>query len=153
MTILVKSLGQQNNDMFKIRRSHSPNRQTVPQARESDVLIDPSHGGAGAFARFAVGVEFGDHDIGGVGDNGAEDTGEVTGREGHARLGAFGVVGFLAGEAGVHHFDDGFEGGKFLCKNWVSCDCWELAGMIEVRRQILTTSKYLDRSRGSSDYR
>lgn len=146
MTILVKSLGQQNNDMFKIRRSHSPNRQTVPQARESDVLIDPSHGGAGAFARFAVGVEFGDHDIGGVGDNGAEDTGEVTGREGHARLGAFGVVGFLAGEAGVHHFDDSFEGGEFLCTCWVSYNCWKLAEIMEKRRQILTTFKHSGRS-------
>lgn len=43
-----------------------PNRETVPETRETNVLIDTAHSSAKAFAGLAVGVELADHDVGRV---------------------------------------------------------------------------------------
>lgn len=87
-------------------------RQTVPEARESNVLVDPAHGRAKCLALRAICIELADHDVGRVGDDSAEDTCQVTADKRHARLGSLAVVGLLPGEAGVHHLDNGLEGGK-----------------------------------------
>ena len=89
-----------------------PDRKTVPKTRKSNILINPAHSRANGFARLPVGVELADHDIGRVRDDSAEDTGDVTTREGDAGLGALGVVLFRAWERGVDHFDDGLEGSE-----------------------------------------
>lgn len=52
-----------------------PENKTVPQPHEADVFIYPAHSGAEGFAWLAVRVQFGNHDVGGVGDYSAEDTG------------------------------------------------------------------------------
>lgn len=50
-----------------------------------------------------------------MGDDGAEDTSEVSGGEGDSELGSFGVFGFGFGveNSDVHLFDNGFEGDEF----------------------------------------
>ena len=95
------------------RDGNLPDRETVPETTESNILVDATHGATEAFTGLSVGVEFADHDVGWVRDDGAEDTGEVTAGESDTGLSTLGVVRFLAGEAVVDHFDNGFEGGEF----------------------------------------
>ena len=89
-----------------------PNRQTVPETREPDVLVDTAHSSAEAFTSLAVGIELADHDIGRMGDDGAEDTGDVATRKRNAGLCGGRVVRLLAGKTVVDHLDDGFERGE-----------------------------------------
>lgn len=91
---------------------HSPNRKTIPQPREANILIDPTDSRARALTRFASRVEFRDHDVGRVRDDCAEDAGQVAGGESHPRLRGGRVVGLLPWQALVHHLDDRLEGGE-----------------------------------------
>lgn len=63
-----------------------PRRQAVPQTREADVAVDPGHGFAGGLTCLAVRVEFADHDVGRVRDDGARDARDVAAQETHAGL-------------------------------------------------------------------
>lgn len=47
-----------------------------------------------------------------MGDDGAEDAGQVASGEGDSGLGALAVVGFLAGEAVVDHLNDSLKRGE-----------------------------------------
>lgn len=87
----------------------NPNWQPIPEAREANVLVDSASGSAKGFARLTIGVELTDHNVGWVGDNGTEDTGEVAARERDTSLSRFAVIGFLAWQVIVNGFDDGFE--------------------------------------------
>lgn len=86
--------------------------QPVPETGEANVLVNACQGGAKGLTGGAGGVELADHDVGGVGDDSAQDAGEVASGEGDARLGRLAVVALAPGEAVVHHLDDGLEGGE-----------------------------------------
>src|SRR5689334_8495648 len=61
--------------------------------------------------RFASnGNAYGDHDVGGVGDDGAEDSGNVTTKEGDLELLKLGVLGFWFSEGLVNLGNGSLEG-------------------------------------------
>jgi hypothetical protein len=97
---------------MKKQEHHSPNRQSIPQPRKPDILVNPPNRRARPFARLAHRVKFRHHHVRRVRDDGAEDSRQVSGGECHSRLRGGRVVGLLAGEALVHHLDDGLEGGE-----------------------------------------
>ena len=86
--------------------------QTVPEALEANLLVDSRGDGTHALTGLAVRVELADHDIGGVRDNGAENTGGITTDEGDAGLGGLAVVVLVAGQTLVDGLDDGLERSK-----------------------------------------
>ena len=88
-------------------------RKTVPETNKTDVLVDSTHSGTECFTRLTIGVQFANHDIGGMRDYSAENTGKITTSEGNTGLSTFTVVGFLSWEVVVDCFDDRFEGGEF----------------------------------------
>src|SRR5690606_9926108 len=90
----------------------NPDWQSVPQTHESNVLVDSGHGTAERFSGLAVGIELADHDVGRMGDDGAENTGEITTSEGDGGLHALAVVGLGTRKIGVDLFDNGFKGCK-----------------------------------------
>lgn len=75
-----------------------PGHETRPEALESNFSIDPAHLFSEGSGFAALRVEFGDHGVCGVGDNCAEDTGQVAGGEGDAQLSALVVVLLAFGE-------------------------------------------------------
>ncbi len=78
--------------------------ETVPEAVETDVLVDGANGSS-------LLVHDGDHGVCGVGDNSAEDTSPVAGQEGNTELLslAVGIAG-LGEDVGVEESDCLFEG-------------------------------------------
>jgi hypothetical protein len=95
-----------------------PYGQSVPEPAEADVLVDPAHGLPGALARFAIRVQFRHHDIGGVGDDGARDTGDVTTQERDSGLLEPVVCGFGLAEVVVDLVDGRFESCEFTHRVW-----------------------------------
>jgi len=92
---------------------HNSDRQAVPQAAEADLAINPLRCDPCALARHLIGVQFGNHDVGWMRDDSAENTRQITTGERDGGLGSLAVVSFLAREVRVDHLDDGLEGGKF----------------------------------------
>ena len=81
-----------------------------PESLESDLLIDSAHllSDWAGFVTFTV--QFWDHSVSGVWDNGAENTGKVTWGEGDAELGGFVVIFFSFSEdVIVEELDEPFE--------------------------------------------
>lgn len=72
--------------------------ETGPEALESNFSIDPAHLFSEGSGFVALRVELGDHGICGVGDNCAEDTGQIAGGEGDAQLSTLVVVFLALGE-------------------------------------------------------
>ena len=97
---------------------NSPDRETRPQTTKANVLVDSRRGSTESLARSTVGVKFGNHDVGRMRDDSAENTSEVTTREGNTSLSSLGVVGLLAWKTVVDHFDDGLEGGELHHGVW-----------------------------------
>jgi hypothetical protein len=62
------------------------NRQSIPETSKSDTVVNSRHGATGGFTCFSFRVEFGDHDVGGMGDDCAEDTSDITSDEGDLEL-------------------------------------------------------------------
>ena len=112
------------------------NRETVPETRESDILVDSAHGSTKAFPSLSVGVEFADHDIGGMGDDSAENTGEVTTDEGDTSLLALGVIVLGTWESGVDHLNDGLEGGEFHHGVWDLSAPKRIDTLVETARRV-----------------
>ena len=84
---------------------------TFPETVETDFSIDFFNLGSSSGLGFASLVEDGNHSVGWVGNDGAEDTSNVTGHEGNHELGALGVRALLLGEqVGVESLDDSLEG-------------------------------------------
>lgn len=67
--------------------NHSnPDSDAVPQPREADIAVNTTHSLARALAGLAVAVKLRHHDVRGMRDNGAADTGDVAAEERNARL-------------------------------------------------------------------
>lgn len=97
-------------DITYQRTNHdNPNRQSVPQSREADILIDPAHRRSKGLARQPVNVQFADHYIRWVRHNGTEDTGQVSTSEGDCCLSPLVVVRFLPGKVVVDSLDNGLK--------------------------------------------
>ena len=71
---------------------NDPNGKTVPKTWEANVLVDSAHRSSKGFSRLAAGVEFAYHDIGRVGDDGAENTSGVTTSKRDTSLCTFAIV-------------------------------------------------------------
>jgi len=84
--------------------------ETAPEAGEADLGVDLAD--VGEETAFGLGgVDLGDDGVGGVGDDGAEDTGDVAGHEGDGELLGLGVLVLGAGEdLGVEEIADFLEG-------------------------------------------
>lgn len=91
---------------------HDTHGETVPKSTKPNFLVDAAHDSSKCFAGLSIGIELADHDIGGVGDNGAENTSEITTCEGNTGLGSLAVVALLSRKAVVNLFDDGLKGRK-----------------------------------------
>lgn len=94
-----------------------PGHQSSPESRKSNFSIDPSDFGCQRSLLTSFGVQFRNHCVSRVRNNGAEDTSKVTRGEGNAQLGSLIVVFFAFGENVVveelheplesNEFDDG----------------------------------------------
>lgn len=87
-------------------------RESVPESRKPNVLVDTAHRSTKSFTRSSIRIEFADHDIRRVGDDGAEDACEVATSKRYACLRSLAVVALLAWQAVIDHLDDGLKGGK-----------------------------------------
>jgi hypothetical protein len=96
----------------------NPDRQTIPETWEANSGVDTAHGCTKAFSWGALGVQFADHDIGRMRDNGAQNTSQVTTSECNSSLAAFTVVVLGAREVVVHSLNDSFEGGELHHGIW-----------------------------------
>ena len=95
------------------RSNHEdPNREPIPESSEPNVFVDTARCASKAFAGLAIGVELRNHDICRVRDDGTQDTSNVTTCEGHGRLCAVSVVGFLAWKMIIDLFHDCFKRGE-----------------------------------------
>ena len=113
MTMLISLLAKVVQSRFTLAiTANSPNRQTVPETSETDILVDPRSSTAERLAGLTVGIELADHDIGRMRHDCAENTSHVTTNESHTSLSTLGVVVLLAWEVVVDSFDDGFERGE-----------------------------------------
>lgn len=61
-------------------------RQTVPKTLETNSLVDSLHGLQSGLAGLLLTVDLGDHDVGGVGNDGTQNTGQVTSGKGDSNL-------------------------------------------------------------------
>ena len=86
--------------------------ETVPETTETNLGVDTADGLAGGLTGLLLSVDLGDHDISRVGDNGTEDTGNVTTEEGDTGLGKEGVLLLGLGELSVDELDSLLEGGE-----------------------------------------
>jgi hypothetical protein len=77
-TFEPQSAKSPKNSLTSIK-DYSPNRETVPETRKANILVDSADSCSRALAWLALRVELRNHHIGGVRDDGAEDTGDVTG--------------------------------------------------------------------------
>ena len=92
---------------------------TLPESGETDVGVDLGDLGAGGLGGSSPLVEDGDHGISWMGDDGAENTSNVTRHEGNSELGTLTVAGLLLGEdVGVERLDDLFEGDELHNSVW-----------------------------------
>ena len=91
----------------------NPNRQAIPQSLEPNIPINARHGFPRALALLAIRVEFRDHDVRGVRDDGAAYAGDVAAEEGDAGLLQAVVGGFGLAEVRVDGVDGRFEGREF----------------------------------------
>lgn len=91
----------------------NPNRQPIPQSLKPNIPINARHRLARALTLLAIRVEFRDHDVRGVRDDGAAYAGDVAAEEGDAGLLEAIVGGFGLAEVGVDGVDGGFEGCEF----------------------------------------
>ena len=78
---------------------------TLPESTESNLAIDLLDLGEGGATSSSL-VEDGDHGVGWMGDNGAENTSNVSGHEGNHELGALGVGALWLGEDLLVEFGD-----------------------------------------------
>jgi hypothetical protein len=101
-----------------VRTYDNADRQAVPETDKADSVVDTTHCGTKAFSWSALGVQFADHDIGRVGDDGAENTSQVTGGECNRSLDSFTVVVLGAREVVVHKLNDCFKGGELHHGVW-----------------------------------
>lgn len=137
MTILQCNPISKLSRQFNIHH-YSPERQTSPEAGEANVLVDPADSSTRALAWLALGVELRDHHVGWVRNDGAEDTSDVTSREGNTSLSSLGIVGLLAREAVVHHLNDGLEGSKLHHGVWDLTAPERVDALVESRKEIST---------------
>lgn len=91
---------------------------TVPEPTESNFPVDTAHDFSKGFTRLSIGIEFADHDISGMRDNGTENTSEITTSEGYTGLGSFSVVALLSRQAVINHFHNSFKRGKLHHGIW-----------------------------------
>lgn len=86
--------------------------ETVPESSESNFPVDPAHDGSKCLARFSIRIQFTDHDIGGVGDNGTENTSEISTGEGDTGLRSLAIVALLSGETVINLFNNSLKRSK-----------------------------------------
>jgi hypothetical protein len=91
----------------------NPNRQPIPQSREPNIPINPSHRLTSALSGFPLRIKLRDHDVCGMRDDCAGDTGDVAAEEGDTGLLEPVVGGFRLSERFVDLVDGCLEGGEF----------------------------------------
>src|SRR3954469_335476 len=75
-----------------------PDRQPIPETRETNTPVDARHRPARALAGFPLRVQLRDHDVGRVRDDGARDARDVPAEEGDTSLLEWVVGGFRLSE-------------------------------------------------------
>lgn len=86
--------------------------ETVPETTETNLGVDTANGLAGRLTGLLLSVNLGDHDISRVGDNGTEDTGNVTTEERDTSLGKERVLFLRLGKLSVDKFNSLLERSK-----------------------------------------
>jgi hypothetical protein len=94
------------------------NWETVPETAEADLGVDTGDSRAHGLGGLLLGVDLGDHDVGRVGDNGTEDTSNVTTKEGDTSLSVDRVFFLLLWKVSVDGKDSVFERGELNHGVW-----------------------------------
>ena len=99
---------------------------TFPESGETNFTVDFSDLRSGACAGFSL-VEDGDHGVSWVGNDGAEDTSDVTGHEGDQHLSSLAVFVLWLGEnGGIELLDNLLEGDELDNSAWnLSAPEWD----------------------------
>ncbi len=95
--------------MIRPTYHYYPHGEAVPESPEANVLVYSAHHRTKGFARLSNGVEFRDHHVCWMADNGAQNAGNVTTSKRDGSLGALAVIGLRTGQAMIYHFDDSLE--------------------------------------------
>lgn len=95
-----------------------PDWEAVPQAGKPDLAVDTAQGPSERLPGLTLGVQLADHDICGMGDDRAKNTGQVTTSESDKGLSALAVISLLARKITINGRDDGFKGGEFHHGVW-----------------------------------
>ncbi len=101
-----------NHPKALTRSTSTYNDEAVPKTAEPDIFVYSARGGSKSFSRLPIGIELADHDIGWVGDNGAEDSGKVAARKRDTGLNPFSILGLALRHLAIDGFHDGLETGK-----------------------------------------
>jgi len=92
---------------------------TLPESGETDFTVNLRDLSTSGLVGSGSLVEDGDHGISWMGDDGAENTGNITGHESDSELGTLTVAGLLSGEdVSVEHLHDLFEGDELHNGVW-----------------------------------
>lgn len=101
------------NHLKALTRSTSTyNDEAVPKTAEPDIFVYSVHGASKSFSGLPIRVELAHHDIGWVGDNGAEDSGKVAASKRDTGLNRFPIFGLALRHLAIDGFHDGLETGK-----------------------------------------
>lgn len=91
---------------------YDSDRESIPKSAKPNLLVDSSGSSSKRFTGLTICIELRDHDICRMRNDRAQDSCDVSTREGNGSLGSFSVVGFTAGKVAVNHFNGGFKRGK-----------------------------------------